>query len=53
MLRHPTISSAIIGASRPHQIEENVKAVDIVLTQDVLGEIESILEEVKDFAPLR
>ncbi|MFL6557561.1 MAG: aldo/keto reductase family protein [Bacillus sp. (in: firmicutes)] len=53
ILRHPTISSAIIGASRPQQIEENVKAVDLVLSQDVLAEIENILEEVKDFAPLR
>ncbi|MBT2657191.1 aldo/keto reductase family protein [Bacillus sp. ISL-18] len=53
ILRHPSISSAIIGASRPEQVVENVKAVDVVLTQDVLGEIENILEQVKDFAPLR
>ncbi|TWD98798.1 voltage-dependent potassium channel beta subunit [Neobacillus bataviensis] len=53
ILRHPSISSAIIGASRPQQVEENVKAVDLVLTQDVLDEIENILEKVKDFAPLR
>ena len=53
ILRHPSISSAIIGASRPEQVEENVKAVDLILTQDVLDEIENILEEVKDFAPLR
>jgi voltage-dependent potassium channel beta subunit len=53
ILRHPAISSAIIGASRPQQVEENVKAVDLVLTQDVLDRIENILEVVKDFAPLR
>lgn len=53
ILRHPIISSAIIGASRTEQIEENVKAVDIKLEQDVLLAIDSILEEVKDFAPLR
>lgn len=34
-------------------MEENVKAVELVLTQDVLDEIENILEAVKDFAPLR
>ena len=53
ILSHQEISSAIIGASRPSQIEENVKAVDVVLTEDVLSEIEVILGEVKDFSPLR
>jgi voltage-dependent potassium channel beta subunit len=53
ILRHPSISSAIIGASRPQQIEENVKAVDISLNQEVIEEIDRILEEIKDFAPMR
>lgn len=53
ILRHPSISSAIIGASRPQQIEENVKAVDISLNQEVIKEIDNILEEIKDFAPMR
>jgi voltage-dependent potassium channel beta subunit len=53
ILRLPSISSAIIGASRPQQIEENVKAVDIELSNDVLLEIEQILGEIKDFTPLR
>jgi len=53
ILSHQEISSAIIGASRPSQVEENVKAVDVVLTNDVLSEIEVILEEVKDFSPAR
>ena len=43
VLRRPEISSAIIGASRPEQIIENVKAVDIVLDDDVLQRIEEIL----------
>lgn len=53
ILSHQEISSAIIGASRPSQVEENVKAVDVVLSNDVLTEIERILEHVKDFSPLR
>jgi aryl-alcohol dehydrogenase-like predicted oxidoreductase len=53
ILRHQSISSAIIGASRPQQIEENVKAVDISLNQEGIKEIDSILEEIKDFAPMR
>ncbi len=43
VLRRPEISSAIIGASKPSQIIENVKAVDIVLDEDVLQRIEDIL----------
>ncbi|KAB8138220.1 aldo/keto reductase [Gracilibacillus oryzae] len=53
ILRQSNVSSAIIGASRPSQIEENVKAVDIELTDDMLSEIESILEPIKDFHPAR
>ncbi len=52
-LRNPNVSSAIIGASRPSQIEENVKAVDITLTDKMIEEIESILETIKDFHPVR
>ncbi|TDL74028.1 aldo/keto reductase [Rhodococcus qingshengii] len=53
ILRHPGISSAIVGASKPQQVEENVKAVDINLNHEVLKEIELILEEIKEFAPRR
>ncbi|MDQ8734805.1 aldo/keto reductase family protein [Paenibacillus sp. LHD-38] len=53
VLRQPNISSAIIGSSRPAQVEENVKAVDIVLTDDLLAQTEAILAEVKGFAPMR
>ncbi|OLS38417.1 aldo/keto reductase family protein [Bacillus sp. MRMR6] len=53
ILSNPGISSAIIGASRPSQIEENVKAVDVVLTLDVIAAIDQILAGIKDFAPLR
>ncbi|WHZ02145.1 aldo/keto reductase family protein [Neobacillus sp. YX16] len=53
ILRHPSISSAIVGASKPQQVEENVKAVDINPDHEVLKEIDLILEEIKDFAPRR
>jgi voltage-dependent potassium channel beta subunit len=53
ILRQPGISSAIVGASKPQQVEENVKAVDINLDHEVLKEIDLILEEIKDFAPRR
>ncbi|WP_186578419.1 aldo/keto reductase family protein [Aquibacillus kalidii] len=53
ILRQPGVSSAIIGASRPSQIEENVKAVDIELSTETLNVIEAILEDIKDFHPAR
>jgi aryl-alcohol dehydrogenase-like predicted oxidoreductase len=42
-LRRPELSSAIIGASRLEQIEENVKACDVSLDADVMERINAIL----------
>lgn len=53
VLRQPNVSSAIIGSSRPQQIEENVKAIELTLSDDVLAQTEAILAEVSDFAPKR
>ncbi|MDR2359655.1 MAG: aldo/keto reductase family protein [Oscillospiraceae bacterium] len=44
ILRLPNISSAIIGASRPAQVEENVKASGYVLDREIIDEIEDILK---------
>ncbi|WP_338785929.1 aldo/keto reductase family protein [Metabacillus sp. FJAT-53654] len=53
VLRKQGISSALIGASRPEQIEENVKAVQVNLQADVLEKIEKTLKKVEGFTPLR
>lgn len=43
-LRNPVVTSALIGASRPEQVEENVKALSFAdLTENELNEIENIL----------
>nr|WP_246132079.1 hypothetical protein [Paenibacillus hemerocallicola] len=34
MLRQPNVSSALIGARRPDQVEENVGASGVVLLED-------------------
>ncbi len=44
ILRKKEISSAIIGATKPEQVIENVKASDITLSNDVLSQIEEILD---------
>jgi voltage-dependent potassium channel beta subunit len=41
-LKNPNISSVILGASRVEQLEENLKALEIELTDDVLERIEAL-----------
>ncbi|HET9051241.1 MAG TPA: aldo/keto reductase, partial [Candidatus Dormibacteraeota bacterium] len=42
-LRDRVVSSVIVGASRPEQLDETVAAADITLAEDVLAEIDEIL----------
>ena len=43
-IKNPRVSSVITGASRPDQVVENMKALEIVpkLTSDVMARIESV-----------
>ncbi|MGH9108844.1 MAG: aldo/keto reductase family protein [Acidimicrobiales bacterium] len=43
VLQNPGVSSAIIGATRPEQVIENVKAIDVVLEQDLVRAIDEVL----------
>ncbi|KPV44791.1 aldo/keto reductase family protein [Alicyclobacillus ferrooxydans] len=43
VLRQPNVSSAIVGASRPSQVDDNVGAVNVELTDEDVTEIEKIL----------
>jgi voltage-dependent potassium channel beta subunit len=45
ILRQPNVASALVGASRPEQVEENVKASDIALSADVLERVEAIIKK--------
>jgi aryl-alcohol dehydrogenase-like predicted oxidoreductase len=40
VLQNPNISSAIIGATKPAQIKENVKASGVKLDQSIMNEID-------------
>jgi len=44
VLREPNVSSAIVGASRPQQVDDNVAASGVILPQDALDEIDRVLE---------
>jgi aryl-alcohol dehydrogenase-like predicted oxidoreductase len=46
VLRQDNVSSAIIGASRPEQVEDNAAASGVKLPADVLSEIDGILDGV-------
>lgn len=44
-LRRPEVTAAIVGARRPGQIEETVKAADWRLTEDEIAEAERLLSQ--------
>jgi aryl-alcohol dehydrogenase-like predicted oxidoreductase len=43
VLQNPNVSSAIVGATRPEQVRDNVKASGVRLDQDVLRRIDDVL----------
>ena len=50
VLRQSIVSSAIIGATRPEQIEQNVMAPDITLPDDVLEKLDDLFQVPTDIA---
>ncbi len=46
VLQNPNVSSAIIGATKPSQIKENVKASGVKLDQSIMAEIDTALSGV-------
>ena len=44
ILHQPGITSTLIGASRPSQIEENIKALDVKLSPAILEKIDQIVQ---------
>ena len=46
VLREPNVSSAIIGATRPEQVDDNAAASGVKLNGDVLDAIDEVLEPV-------
>ncbi|MER5266694.1 aldo/keto reductase family protein [Actinosynnema sp. NPDC002837] len=50
-LQNPNVASAIIGASRPEQVHENVKAAGVKLEDELLKKIDDVLEGVVESDP--
>jgi len=42
LLHQPVVTSVIIGAKRPEQLQDNLKAVDLKLTTDELAQLEAV-----------
>ncbi|ATB31454.1 aldo/keto reductase family protein [Melittangium boletus] len=53
VLQNPNVSSAIIGASRPEQVKENVKASGVTLSAEVLRRIEEIIGPIAERDPAK
>ncbi|WP_329257764.1 aldo/keto reductase family protein [Actinoallomurus sp. NBC_01490] len=53
VLQNPNVSSAIIGASRPEQVRDNVRAAGVRLDPALLKRIDEVLEPVIERDPAR
>ena len=53
VLQNPNVASAIIGASRPEQVTENVKAAGVKLDADLLAKIDDVLDGITETDPRR
>jgi len=53
VLANPNVSAAIVGASRPEQLEDTVRAVDLVLENDTLGLVDGALGDVVERDPAK
>jgi aryl-alcohol dehydrogenase-like predicted oxidoreductase len=53
VLQNPNVSAAIVGASRPEQVQDNAKASGVKLESDLLKAIDEILDPVIERDPAR
>lgn len=51
VLANPNVASAIMGASRPEQVADNVKAAGVKLDAGVLAAIDEVTRELAEFDP--
>jgi aryl-alcohol dehydrogenase-like predicted oxidoreductase len=53
VLQNPNVASAIIGASRPEQVSENVKASGVTIPAELLARIDDVLGSVVERDPAK
>ncbi|MGA8117967.1 MAG: aldo/keto reductase family protein [Actinocatenispora sp.] len=52
-LQNPNVASAIVGASRPEQVRDNVKAAGVTLDDDLLKKIDEALDPIVERDPAK
>ena len=53
VLQNPNVSAAIVGATRPEQLEDNVKASGVKLDDDLLKAIDQVTQPIAEFDPAK
>jgi aryl-alcohol dehydrogenase-like predicted oxidoreductase len=53
VLQNPNVAAAIIGATRPEQVQDNVAAAGVTLDADVLACIDEVLGGVVERDPAK
>ncbi len=53
VLQNPNVSSAIVGATRPEQVHDNVKAAGVKLDAEVMARIDEVLGPVVERDPAK
>ncbi|WP_248959446.1 aldo/keto reductase family protein [Sphaerisporangium perillae] len=53
VLQNPNVSSAIVGATRPEQVRDNVKASGVKLDADILAKIDAALGPIVERDPAK
>src|SRR5262245_57642581 len=53
VLQNPNIASAIVGATKPEQLQDNVKASGVKLDGDLLKAIDEVIEPIVERDPAR
>ena len=52
-LQNPNVSSVIMGATKPAQVKENVKASGVKLSQEVMNKIDRVLGSLPETDPAK
>jgi len=53
VLQNQNVSAAIVGASRPEQLKDNVTAADVVLGPDLLAKVDEVLGDIVERDPTK
>ena len=49
LLHQPSVTSIIIGATKLHQLQDNLKSIDVVFTTDELKELDTVSQLTKEY----